>query len=193
MMESLVRYTNNLTLGENIRLNYRQEYWDIGISGNINYTHQKNKYLEVNSPNTFNFSYGVESNGNFNNGWGYSTNISMSSRRGYASKEANSNELVWNAQVSYRFLKGRAATISLQAYDILNNRKNFNRNISANGRTDTWTQTVNSYIMAHFIYRFNFFGSASGRRELRQQRAARQANMPMSPAGGVIHLSSSSN
>lgn len=177
--DDLKNKTNSLNLSENIRLNYRQDYWDIGISGNINYTHQENKYMEVNSPNTFNFSYGVESSGNFNNGIGYSTNISMSSRRGYASKEANSNELVWNAQVSYRFLKGRAATISLQAYDILNNRKNFNRNITANGRTDTWTQTVNSYLMAHFIYRFNFFGSASGRRELRQQRAARQANMPM--------------
>lgn len=184
--ETLKNQTNNLTLGENISLNFRQDYWDIRINGNFNYTHQKNKYTEVNSPNTFNFSYGVESSGNFNNGWGYSTNISMSSRRGYASKEANSNELVWNAQVSYRFLKGRAATISLQAYDILNNRKNFNRNISANGRRDTWTQTVNSYIMAHFIYRFNFFGSASGRRELRQQRAARQANMPMAPAGGAM-------
>ncbi len=188
--DDLKNQTNNLTLGENISINYRQDYWDIRVNGNFSYTHQKNKYMEVNSPNTFNFSYGVESNGNFNNGWGYSTNISMSSRRGYASKEANSNELVWNAQVSYRFLKGRAATISLQAYDILNNRKNFNRNISANGRTDTWTQTINSYVMAHFIYRFNFFGSASGRRELRQQRAARQANMPMAgapamPAGGA--------
>ena len=186
--DDLKNQTNNLTLGENISLNYRQEYWDIRINGNINYTHQENKYMDVNSPNTFNFSYGVESNGNFNNGWGYSTNISMSSRRGYASKEANSNELVWNAQISYRFLKGRSATISLQAYDILNNRKNFNRNISANGRTDTWTQTVNSYVMAHFIYRFNFFGSASGRRELRQQRAARQANMPMAPAGGGMPM-----
>ena len=186
--DDLKNQTNNLTLGENISLNYRQEYWDIRINGNINYTHQENKYMDVNSPNTFNFSYGVESNGNFNNGWGYSTNISMSSRRGYASKEANSNELVWNAQVSYRFLKGRSATISLQAYDILNNRKNFNRNINANGRTDTWTQTVNSYVMAHFIYRFNFFGSASGRRELRQQRAARQANMPMAPAGGGMPM-----
>lgn len=188
--DDLKNQTNNLTLGENISINYRQDYWDIRVNGNFSYTHQKNKYMEVNSPNTFNFSYGVESNGNFNNGWGYSTNISMSSRRGYASKEANSNELVWNAQVSYRFLKGRAATISLQAYDILNNRKNFNRSISANGRTDTWTQTINSYVMAHFIYRFNFFGSASGRRELRQQRAARQANMPMAgapamPAGGA--------
>ena len=186
--DDLKNQTNSLNLGENIRLNFRQDYWDIGLSASINYTHQKNKYQEVNSPNTFNFHYGVESNGNFNNGWGYSTNISMSSRRGYASKEANSNELVWNAQISYRFLKGRAATISLQAYDILNNRKNFNRNITANGRTDTWTQTVNSYVMAHFIYRFNFFGSASGRRELRQQRAARQANMPMAPAGGGMPM-----
>jgi len=176
-LETLKNQTNNLSVGERVSLTFRQNYWDIRINGNINYNHQENKYVKVTSPNTFNFSYGLSTNGNFNNGFGYATDINMSSRRGYASKEANRNELVWNAQVSYRFLKGRAATISLQARDILNNRKNFNRNVSANGITDTWTTTVSSYYMAHFIYRFNFFGSASGRRELRQQRRERQANM----------------
>ena len=173
--ETLKNQTNNLRLGENISITYRANNWDVRANGRFSYNHQSNKYVTVNSPNTFDFSYGAETNGNFDNGWGFATNISMSSRRGYASREANTNEVIWNAQVSYRFLKGRAATLSLQAYDILNQRSNFSRNINANGRTDTWTQTVNSYVMAHFIYRFRIFGTASQRRSIREERAEREA------------------
>ncbi|MCQ2076222.1 MAG: outer membrane beta-barrel protein [Bacteroidaceae bacterium] len=180
--EDFKNTTNNLTLGGNLSITYRTEFWDIRANGRINYRHQDNKYLEVTSPNTYDFSYGIEGNGNWDNGWGCATNFSISSRRGYASSDANTNEAVWNAQVSYRFLKGRAATVSLQAFDILNQRSNFSRAISANGRSDTWTESINNYYMLTFQYRFNFFGSASGRRELRAQRRGMGGGMM---GGGV--------
>ena len=88
----------------------------------------------------------------------------MSSRRGYSSANMNTNELIWNAQVSYRFLKGKAATVSLQAYDILSKRSNISRNISATMRSDTETNAIYSYVMAHFIYRFNMFGGRNANR-----------------------------
>ena len=175
--------TNNLNVGENLRIGYRAEYFDVQARGSFSYQHQKNKYIKVSNPNTFNFSYGLETTGNFDNGWGYSTDIQMSSRRGYASKEANTNELIWNAQVSYRFLKGRAATLSLRWNDILNNRSNFSRRVSDTQTTDTWNKTVTSYVMATFIYRFRLFGTASQRREIRQERQEREtyrANMEQS-------------
>ncbi len=178
--ESLKNKTNNLRIGERLSLTYRAEYWDVRLNGNFSYNHQDNRYIDVTSPNTYDFSYGVESNGNFDNGFGYATNLSISSRRGYASSEANTNELIWNAQVSYRFLKGKAATISLQAYDLLNQRSNFSRAISANSRTDTWTESVNSYFMVNFMYRFNLFGSKEARQQLRRDRQEREtyrANM----------------
>ncbi len=178
--ESLKNKTNNLRIGERLSLTYRAEYWDVRLNGNFSYNHQDNRYIDVTSPNTYDFSYGVESNGNFDNGFGYATNLSISSRRGYASSEANTNELIWNAQVSYRFLKGKAATISLQAYDLLNQRSNFSRTISANSRTDTWTESVNSYFMVNFMYRFNLFGSKEARQQLRRDRQEREtyrANM----------------
>ena len=183
--ETLKNYTNNLNLGGNLSITFRTEFWDVRATGNLRYNHQDTKFKSnVSSPNTYDFSYGVESNGNFENGWGYATNFSMSCRRGYSSKDANTTEAIWNAQVSYRFLKGRAATISLQAYDILNQRSNFSRTISAMSRTDRWTESVNSYLMLTFQYRFNFFGSASGRRELRAQRAGMGGGMPM--GGGMM-------
>ena len=75
----------------------------------------------------------------------------------------NTNELIWNAQLSQSFLKGRTATISVQWYDILRERSNISRNISATMRTNTWTNAVNSYVMVHFIYRLNLLGNKEAR------------------------------
>ena len=48
--------------------------------------------------------------------------------------------------------------MSVQWYDILRERSNIGRSISATQRTDTWTNTINSYVMVHFIYKLNIFG-----------------------------------
>ena len=154
--------------GENIRLNYRTDYslgsWDVTLNGNVNYNNQKSELVPTNNRSTYDFSYGGSYNLNMDNGFGFSTNLSMNSRRGYASAEMNTNELIWNAQVSYRFLKGKAANVSLQAYDILGQRSNISRTINATMRRDSETNAIYSYVMAHFIYRFNMFGGRNANR-----------------------------
>ena len=82
----------------------------------------------------------------------------------------NTNELIWNAQVSYRFLSKKQATVSLQAYDLLHKRSNISRTISAFSRQDRETNSIYSYVMAHFIYRFNLFGDRNSRQNLREMR-----------------------
>ena len=85
------------------------------------------------------------------------------SRRGYDDKSMNTNEMIWNAQISQGFLQGRALTISLQLYDLLQQQSNFSRMISAMQRSDTWYNSINSYAMIHVVYRFNLFGGKSAR------------------------------
>lgn len=162
--QSLKNTVNNLRLGENLQFNYRTDLWDASLFGNLKYSNQKSKLVPTNNRATYDFSYGASGNIYLENGLGFSTNISMSSRRGYSSANMNTNELIWNAQVSYRFLKGKAATVSLQAYDILSKRSNISRNISATMRSDTETNAIYSYVMAHFIYRFNMFGGRNANR-----------------------------
>ena len=70
------------------------------------------------------------------------TNIDMNSRRGYSDASMNTNELIWNAQLSQSFLKGNALTLSLQFYDILKQKSNFSRMIDAYRRTDTEYNSV---------------------------------------------------
>ena len=89
----------------------------------------------------------------------------MNSRRGFSDPEFNTNELIWNAQLSKSFLAQNAATVSVQFYDILGQQSNVSRVVNATMRSDTWYNTVNSYFMVHFIYKLNLFGSKESRKE----------------------------
>ena len=82
----------------------------------------------------------------------------MQSRRGYNDASMNTNELIWNAQLSQSFLKGKPLTISLQLYDILHQQSALTSVVSAMGRTDTEYNSITSYAMLHVIYRLNLFG-----------------------------------
>ena len=97
--------------------------------------------------------------------WGTSLNssLSISSRRGYNDSSMNTDEFVWNAQLSQSFLKGKPLTLMLQFYDILRQQSTFSRAISATSRTDTEYNAINSYAMLHVIYRLNLFGGKNGR------------------------------
>ena len=165
--KNLVKQTS---LGENLSLTLRLNYFDIRANGSLTWSKSTSDIVEASNQNTFNFHYGLSSSGNFDNGFGFSTDIGMSSRRGYSSASMNTNELIWNAQISYRFLKNRQATLSLQAFDILHNRSNISRAITAYSRRDTETNSINSYVMAHFIYRLNMFGNKEARQNLRNAR-----------------------
>ena len=79
----------------------------------------------------------------------------------------NTNELIWNAQISHSFLQGRPLTVSLQFYDILGQQSNFSRTISDMARTDNEYNAITSYAMLHVIYRINLFGSREARRGMR--------------------------
>ena len=82
-------------------------------------------------------------------------------------KVANRNELIWNAQIAQSFLKGNAATISFEIYDILKQQTNISRSLTADMRSVSEYNGVNSYCMLHFIYRLNIFGNKEARGNMR--------------------------
>ena len=169
--QTLTNKVRTVTAGERLSINYRSDLFDVTAYGNLNYNHTRSMLVPTNNRDTYDFSYGMSTNWNlYDIGLGFSTDIGMVSRRGYSAASMNTNELIWNAQVSYRFLKGKQATIMLQAYDLLGNRSNISRQISANSRSDTETNAINSYVMLHFIWRVSLFGSREARRTMRRDR-----------------------
>ena len=150
--------TKRLSLGERLRGTYRNDWWELSLNGSIDYTHSRNNYQKSNNMDTYQFAYGASTNIRLPWNMSISTDISQNSRRGYVDASMNRDELIWNAQLSQDFLKGNAATISVQFYDILHNQSNISRTISAAMRQDTEYNAIYSYCMIHFIYRLNLFG-----------------------------------
>ena len=150
-----------LTLGERLRGTYRNDVWELSLNGSINYKHSRNSYQEANNMDTYDFSFGASTNVNLPWNMSISTDIGQSSRRGYTEASMNRDELIWNAQIAQNFLKGNAATISVQFYDILKNQSNISRVINAAERSDNEYNAIYSYCMVHFIYRLNIFGAGA--------------------------------
>jgi hypothetical protein len=70
----------------------------------------------------------------------------------------NTNELLWNAQLSHSFLRGKALTVMVEWNDILREQTNISRSISALMRSDSRYNAIYSYGMLRVIYKFSIFG-----------------------------------
>lgn len=149
--------TKSLSLGENLSIAYRNDWLDASINGNISYNHNENNVLANSRLNTYTFSYGAELGLRAPWGTNLNTDISMNSRRGYSQSSMNTNELLWNAQLSQSFLKGNALTIALEWNDILREQSNISRTINAMMSSDSRYNAIYSYGMLRVIYKLNIF------------------------------------
>ena len=164
---SVKNTTNNYTFTERLGLSYRNEWLEVEPAGSVTYNHAKNLLQPTANLDTWQFSYGFNTTIQLPWGTALATDLNMSSRRGYSDNSLNTNELIWNAQLSQSFLK-KQLTISLQLYDLLHQQSSFSRSISASQRTDTEYNAITSYAMLHVIYRMNLIGGKDARNQMRQ-------------------------
>lgn len=157
--------THSTSVHENIRGNYRSDWLDVGVHASVTYDRTRNMLQENKNMDTWRYSYGMDVS--INAPWGMSlwTDINQNSRRGYNEKSMNTDELIWNLQISQSFLKKKELRLMLEFRDILREQSNFSRSINANSRNDTEYNSINSYVMLRVQYRMNMFGGRkSGRR-----------------------------
>lgn len=107
-------------------------------------------------------TYGGYFNGTYYTPFGVvlNTDLSYSATSGY-SAGYDTKQWMWNASVSYQFLKGKAATISLKVYDLLQQKENIRRSVTANYIDDISYNSLTRYFMATFTYKFNTFGKGN--------------------------------
>lgn len=159
--------TKQTQVGERIAMGYRNNWLEVNLNGTLNYNHARNKLQASSNMNTWQFSYGPSITVTMPWGMSLSTDLSQSSRRGYSDQSMNTNELVWNAQLSQGFLKGKPLTVMIQFYDLLHQQSTLSRALTAMARTDTEYNSINSYAMLHVIYRLNIIGGKQARETMR--------------------------
>ena len=159
--------TRSTTIGERLAASYRNQWLEFELNGSLEYLHARSELQTNNNMDTWTFSYGASVMLSAPWGTQLSTGMNMNSRRGYNDESMNTNELIWNAQLSQSFLRGNAFTLTFQMYDILRRQSTFSRAVTAMQRTDTEYNAITSYAMLHVIYRLNLFGGKAAREGMR--------------------------
>ena len=156
--DAVKNYTRSTTVNERLNASYRNDWLEVMLDGNVNYQHSRNELQPSADLDTWRFSYGGQVMLRLPLGFEVMTNLHENSRRGYNDPSSNTNELIWNGQVSKTFLKSKTLTVALNFYDLLGQQSNYDRWVNATGRSDTRYNSINSYAMLHVRYRLNMFG-----------------------------------
>lgn len=129
---------------------------------------QKNRYTH---------SYGFDASAQVDLPFGLeiSTDLSFSKTSGY-SMGFNSSQWLWNAQLSYSTLRDKSLTFSVRAFDLLGQKKNISRSVSANMISDNQYNDLTRYVMFGVSWKFNTMSNRVQARE--------PSDMPPPPDGG---------
>ncbi len=129
-----------------------------------NYRLQKtfNTLKTGNMGNLLTHNYGVGFNAYYYTPIGLILNseLNFNGTKGYTNGY-DTNTWMWNASISYEFLRNKQATLQLKVYDLLHQQQQVQRNVTANYIDDTEYNTLTRYFMLTFTYKFNTFGKGN--------------------------------
>ncbi len=153
--ESELSKVNTWTPSTKLSLTYHLNDFRVMAMGQIEGQVSRGNLSDFEDINAYNFTYGGQVQ--------YTipgvkltaqTDLMMFSRRGYNASEMNTNDLVWNAQLTRAFWKGNIVA-KLQAYDLLHQLSNKVYTVNAQGRTEMWYNTIPRYVMLSLAFKLS--------------------------------------
>ena len=148
--------SKRLNLGETLGVNYRSDQFDFSVRGNVSYNKVNNSLEGQQNQEYFNYGGRASTTIYLPFDLLIESDINYSTNSGYADG-FDQDELLWNAALSKQLFKDKNGTIRFKIYDILKQKSDISRAVTANYIRDTTTNTLTSYFMFHFVYRFNIF------------------------------------
>lgn len=173
----------NLILSERGGINFRSSYLDLGVNGNIRYNATSNSLQKENNQNTFNYGAGGYTTIYLPLNFKIESDVNWSTNSGYGDG-FKQNEVLWNASASKSFLKNNQGTLRFKIYDILQQRSNISRSVTASYIQDSEYNTLGSYFMVHFIYRFSIFKGGASASDVKTPGRSGRGRGPMGPPPG---------
>ena len=133
---------------------------ELSLNVGGSYNHVNGDRQDFQRINAGNFSYGGSLL--LQLPWDFELNTTLTnySRRGYSDPQMNTNELIWGARLTRRFLKG-SLLLTLEGFDILGQLSNRNCTINEQGRTETYTNVISQYALIKLTYSFQRFPKGS--------------------------------
>lgn len=144
--------TRTITFSEKPEISYEQKGLYLGLSARYAIDHRRNSATyDWNNRLT---DYTVDIEGRYKlEKWQFWTSLSLDGCAGYAMSEMNRLRPIWEASVKWKVLP--AATLELQADDILHKDVFYFSNVTANERTEHRSSNMSQYLSVTFTYNFD--------------------------------------
>lgn len=146
--------SGNLNLAPNFGLTFTCDVFQMSVNPNYAFSMATNSLPR--QQNRYTHSYGFTTDASLYLPFGLevNTDLSYAKTSGY-SAGFNTTQWLWNAQISYSLLRDKSLTLSVRAYDILAQKKNISRSVTANQITDNRYNDLTRYVMFGISYTFN--------------------------------------
>ena len=159
----IVNATQTLSVMERLNFNYRSDYLEVRVNGGTRFN--KPWYSVKNAGNTEDITWNNSVGGSINwtigyTGLTFTTDANYNWYNGYKTEQPS--RLIWNAGLSMPIIYNQA-TISLNAYDILGQRKNLSTSQNENSYSESRSLSIGRYVILSFTWRFGTFGGRNGR------------------------------
>lgn len=172
-------------LQQNTGIQFRSDVIDFSLRGSIAYNNRVNSISKTNDEQIFNY-------GGYSNFTLYLPHdFILDSDLQYSANSGNTlgfrlNEWLWNASLAKQVFKAKNGTIRLKIYDILHQRANVSREGNSLYIEDITTNTLNSYFMVHFVYKFQIFKGGAKRSDMEDnmRRGGGRGGFDGPPPGG---------
>lgn len=166
-----------LVLSSNI-----SEKIDFNISGNASYSQVINS-IQLGNNQTY-MSYNARAAMNFmpNKKWVLNSDVTYQAFSGL-SNSFNQSYYLWNAGLGYKFLKNNAGELRITGYDLLNQNRSIQRNVTQTYYEDVKTKVLNRYVMLTFTYKLRKFNGKG--EDGKDMKMMFPGGMP--PAGMPMH------
>lgn len=146
--------THNTSYNANLRLGYQPKWGGFDLQGDWRYRHATNQ-LRGTSNYTRSYNFSLNTYAELPLGFQVKSDAAYSFRNGTHIKKGEDDQVVWNLGASWRFLRKKQAELSFYWSDILSDKKNYYRNVTATGLTESRTSQIGSYFIISFKYRIN--------------------------------------
>lgn len=152
--ENALSTIKSLYIREQFSLSYSKSGWNIGAKVRGSWNRLTGERSDFTNISAWDYNYGVNARIPLPLQIGLTTDFTIYSRRGYDDQSLNTNNFVWNIRVERSVLNGNL-TFALDGFDLLHDLSKVTRTVNAQGRTESYTNVISAYFMAHVVYHLN--------------------------------------
>jgi hypothetical protein len=134
---------------------FKEKKYDINYFGEINYNSSTSTVNSSLKTNYLTQSHNVYFNITLPKKFEFNTNVQANFRQKTNLFATNNNVVLWNAYIGKKFFKNDKGMISIQANDILDQNKGYNRFVNSNVLREETYQTLRRYFLLTFTFNFS--------------------------------------